>query len=94
MLAFAALVGLICLRLKTEGSSSFSEDKSLLVVVSLLARCFTASTAPREPLRSRPSAERLDGEVTKRSGPSFRFELRIGDDPERVLTGILANLIC
>ena len=54
LLAFAALVGLICLRLKIEGSSSFSDDISLLVVVSLLALCFTASTLVRDPLRSLP----------------------------------------
>ena len=94
LLAFAVLLGLICLRLKTDGSSSFSDDISLLVAVSLLARCFTASTAPREPLRSRPSPDRREGEVIKTSTSSLVFEPRNGDDPDLSRMGILANLIC
>lgn len=49
LLALAALVGLICRRRKTEDQARFSDDSSLLVVVSLLARCFTASTLVRDP---------------------------------------------
>jgi hypothetical protein len=67
---------------------------SLLVVVSRLARAFTASTAPREPRRRRLSTVRLEGEVTVTSGPSRCSEPRIGDEPERFRTGIFANLIC
>jgi len=35
-----------------------------------------------------------EGDVTNKAGPSFRFELLNGDEPARVRTGILLNLIC
>ena len=62
--------------------------------MSLLARCFTASTPVNDPLLSLPSVDLLDGDVMRTSTPSLEYELRIGDDPERFLTGIFANLIC
>ena len=64
------------------------------MVVSLLALCFKASTPVKDPLRSLPSFDRLDGDVMRTSTESFVKELRIGDDPDRFLTGIFANLIC
>ena len=85
---------LIWRRWKYEGSSSFSEDSSLLVVVSRLARALTASTAPSEPRLKRLSIDRLEGEVTRSSGPSLRSEPRIGDESDLCRTGIFANLIC
>jgi hypothetical protein len=74
--------------------ASFSEDISLLVVVSRRALALTASTAPIEPLLSLLSVDRLDGEVMRTSGPSLRSELRSGDEPALSLTGIRVNLIC
>lgn len=94
LLALAARVGLICLLLKIDGSRSFSDDKSLLVVVSLLARCLIASTAPMDPARSRPSLDFRDGEVINTSTSSLVFELRSGEEPDLSLRGIFANLIC
>jgi len=80
---------------KADGvRASFSEDMSLLVVVSRLALAFTASTAPREPLLSLPSVDRLEGEVMRTSGPSLRSEIRRGDEPALSLTGMRVNLIC
>lgn len=64
---------------------------SLLVVVSLLARAFTASTAPRDPVRRLLSVKRLEGEEVSTSGP---FEVRIGEESARLREGILANRIC
>ncbi len=93
LLALAGLLGLTCRRLYIDGSISFSDDISLLVVVSLLARCLTVSTAPRDPLRKRPSLDLLY-EGIRALTPSFVPEPRMGDEPDRFLTGILENLIC
>jgi hypothetical protein len=68
-------------------------------MVSRLGRSLTVSNVPSDPLRSSVSGGR-DGDVIITDGPSaasassfLRAEPRIGDDPERVRSGILANLI-
>src|SRR5262245_10705355 len=98
-LALAALCGFTFLFWKVSESSSFSEDISLLVTVSLRARSLIVSTAPKEPRRRRLSGG-LDGEVTMTEGPSpasasplRRADPRMGDEPARVRSGILVNLI-
>jgi hypothetical protein len=98
-LAPAALRGFTLLFLNDELSNSFSEDISLLVMVSLLGRPLPTSTASNNPLRNTSSGGR-DGDVIMSEGlsPASASSLRradpgMGDDPERVRSGILVNLI-
>lgn len=78
--------------------SSFSDDISLLVAVSLLDRCLIVSTALRDPRLIPPVSGGLEGEVTitftsSSFTSSFSLDGRAGDEPDLIRTGILLNLI-
>jgi hypothetical protein len=80
-------------RLKYDRSGSFSDERpSLLVVVSLLL--FHGFHSTQEPRRRRLSFDDFGGDATRIAGPSLLSVVRIGKEPDRLLTGIFANLIC